>query len=555
MFRESSYEQLSFNDRMFSAGDQAKNAVDKSRAKLVGDIIYPNVDEKLFAGLYSSVGSRPNIEIKRYVAAFVLKRMYGLSDETFIEFLRCGALNFQYALHTTDEEIQPLSESSLVRFRKAVTAYNAEHKCDLIKEEFERISKIMATDMGLLPKDPSDDVDEDHVIMVRMDSMEIEAHAKSMARVEILYMTNVILIRFLLKKGFKNVIPSQLLHYLEDGDHNKVTYYRVANDKKEGIQDTRVSEIVSEMLLLKESMEHCFSTEILSNIPEYQVFLRVIDEQTYTDFNGMCIPKDKKDISPNSVQNPFDTTATYRFKGGHHRGHVLNVAEAIDGQGNGIIISGTVDANTRSDNSMAIDYVNDAPDDNSSKQILTADGAYNSDELEEIAAKKNIKVQTTSLVGKAPEDIIADFVLDGSNEKISSCPAGYVPTSNKYNGNNGYITAVMPNNCCASCPHRDKCKAKVNNKKHKSTVRVTAKMVTRAKQARNFSTDEGKANARRRNGVEGIMSVMRRKYKLDHIQVFSIEKLKSWVWASLLSYNLVKYQKYRASLGKQLSAA
>jgi len=39
--------------------------------------------------------------------------MYGLSDEAFLEFLLCRALNFQYALHTTQEEKQPLSISEV----------------------------------------------------------------------------------------------------------------------------------------------------------------------------------------------------------------------------------------------------------------------------------------------------------------------------------------------------------------------------------------------------------------------------------------------------------
>ncbi len=55
----------------------------------------------------------------------------------------------------------------------------------------------------------------------------------------------------------------------------------------------------------------------------------------------------------------------------------------------------------------------------------------------------------------------------------------------------------------------------------------------------------------RRNGVEGIMSVMRRKYDVDHIPVFGLKRLKTWIWTTLLSYNLVKYQKYRASLQKK----
>lgn len=57
-----------------------------------------------------------------------------------------------------------------------------------------------------------------------------------------------------------------------------------------------------------------------------------------------------------------------------------------------------------------------------------------------------------------------------------------------------------------------------------------------------------------RNGVEGIMSVMRRKYDIDHIPVFDLERLKSWIWTTLLSYDLVKYQKYKVSLEKQAVA-
>ena len=126
-----------------------------------------------------------------------------MTDEVLIEFLRCGALNFQYALHTTQEEKQPLSESSLRRFRRRLEADNATHHCDLVKEEFERISKQMAVDMGILHGDPNSGEDDSAPIIVRMDSMELEAYAKAMTRIEILYTANVIILRYLLKKGLK----------------------------------------------------------------------------------------------------------------------------------------------------------------------------------------------------------------------------------------------------------------------------------------------------------------------------------------------------------------
>ncbi len=152
---------------MLYANEQTKRAADASLAKLVGDVIYPNINESKFSGLFSSIGSHPNILIRRYVSALVLKRMYCMPDDVLIEFLRCGALNFQYALHTTQEEEQPLSESSLQRFRRRLEAYNEEHGCDLVKDEFERISRLMAMEMGLLHEDPNSGEDDSKHTIVR----------------------------------------------------------------------------------------------------------------------------------------------------------------------------------------------------------------------------------------------------------------------------------------------------------------------------------------------------------------------------------------------------
>ena len=293
MFRASNDVEITPEDRTLQLSKQAQKAVDMSKAKLVGDIVYPNIDEQKFTSLYSEVGSRPNIPIRKYVSALVLKRMYGLSDEVFLEFLRCGAMNFQYALHTLNEQVQPLSENSLRRFRRKVEAYNAKHSCDLIKEEFQSISRRMAVDMGLLRADPSEGEDGDQAILVRMDSMEIEAHAKAMSRIEILYTTIVIVLRWLLKKGFGSIIPDKLSHYKEDGDKNKVIYHRHKDDKDSSQAETHIEELVEEMQILKELMENNLSVGLLTVIPEYTVFLRVLDEQTIIDSGKRHIPKQR----------------------------------------------------------------------------------------------------------------------------------------------------------------------------------------------------------------------------------------------------------------------
>ena len=44
MFRETQEHQMTLNDRYLTTGKQARVAVVKSRAWMVGQVIYPNVD-------------------------------------------------------------------------------------------------------------------------------------------------------------------------------------------------------------------------------------------------------------------------------------------------------------------------------------------------------------------------------------------------------------------------------------------------------------------------------------------------------------------------------
>ena len=552
MFRKNQNVQITLDDRMLFINDQTKRAIDDSRAKLVGDIIYPNVDEDKFSSFFSETGSRPNIEIRKYVSFLVLERMYKMSEANALEFLRCGALNFQYAIHTTQDDRQPLSESSLRRFRRSVERYNKKNETDILKSEFERISIKLGIDMGILPN-PADE-DDNKTVLVRMDSMMVEAHAKVMTRLEILYMTIVVALRYLLKNDLDYLIPDNLVHYLKKDDHNKVLYYRAKEEEKASIQKSRIETTVQEMILLYDRLHLNFMPQFIASVPELAVFDRVYSEQIIQDENGARIPRDKHDISADSVQNPFDETATYRNKRGPHHGSVLNIAEAHDGHGNGVIIHAALEQNTTSDNELERQFIEQLPEDGPAIELQT-DGGYGSSELEKLEKSKNINRKSTSLTGTKADPVFADFTLDADEREVLTCPKGHVPTSCKYNANNGIITATMPDNCCSSCPNRDRCKAKVNNKKTRSTVRVKVETIKRAKHAKNLCTKEYKKAANDRNASEGIMSVLRRKYDIDHIPVFGLERSSTWIWCSLLSYNAVKYQRYQKWSEKQLQAA
>lgn len=97
------------------------------------------------------------------------------------------------------------------------------------------------------------------------------------------------------------MIPKELSHYFEEGDHNQVMYYRVSQDRKTGVQARRVVETIREMLLLHETLGRKFTLLFLSELPEYQIFQKVLEEQTRLDAAGNRVPKDKKEIPADSV--------------------------------------------------------------------------------------------------------------------------------------------------------------------------------------------------------------------------------------------------------------
>ncbi len=73
----------------------------------------------------------------------MLKEIFGQSDKEALDSLMFD-IRYQYALHTTSYEEQPVSKNSLTNFRTVVYKYNEEHGVDIIQEEFESYAKEFA---------------------------------------------------------------------------------------------------------------------------------------------------------------------------------------------------------------------------------------------------------------------------------------------------------------------------------------------------------------------------------------------------------------------------
>ena len=124
-------QQLTLTDSTLNLTQREKRVLEKSWAKTFAEKVFPAIDENIFSVLYSDKASRPNTPVNVIIGALILKEALGDTDDELVEALMFD-VRYQYALHTTSFEEQPLSDRTLSRFRARVLAYETEHDVDLI---------------------------------------------------------------------------------------------------------------------------------------------------------------------------------------------------------------------------------------------------------------------------------------------------------------------------------------------------------------------------------------------------------------------------------------
>jgi hypothetical protein len=258
--------------------------------------------------------------------------------------------------------------------------------------------------------------------------------------------------------------------------------------------------------------------ESYSSYDEYRLLKRMLYDQTS---DGQLKPS--KEISPRSLQNPSDEDATYRHKAGKgHKGYVANVVEDCGENGN-IITQYDYDVNLHSDSAFAAEVI-EGLGPQEEKTVLIADGAYASEENFEAATENNIELISTTLTGQEPPKIINDFEIE--DKTIKSCPAGHAPLDCEYKEDKELYRAHFDKATCEDCPFREECP--VIMQKKRALVKLSTSSINRAAYVEKLSTEEYKGYARKRNAVEGVPSVLRRRYGVDRMPVRGLLRSKMW---------------------------
>ena len=86
-FKSNDWQQLTFDDSLFSLTEREKKTLKKSWAKVFADEIFPAIDEERFSVLYSDKASRPNTPVNVIVGALIIKELFDYSDDEIVENL------------------------------------------------------------------------------------------------------------------------------------------------------------------------------------------------------------------------------------------------------------------------------------------------------------------------------------------------------------------------------------------------------------------------------------------------------------------------------------
>ena len=488
-------EQISLIDRLNNLTERERRFLDKSWAKPFGDRIFPMIDESKFEVLYCNHNGRPNTPVNVVIGSLIIKEMVGATDEELVDSIVLDP-RFQYALHLTSCAEIPYSDRTPSRFRERLYRHELTTGEDLLKEEIERLGEEFAKLLQI------------QGTLKRMDSVMVSTSSKNMGRLELMYTCVSNLVKALVQSGASGLLPEHLLKYAEESNINAICY-RLEKDEVK----TRLETVTKDAL---EVFELCNGAD--SGCEEYQLLERMLKDQTR---DGQL--KVNSEISPNSLQNPSDRDATYRRKAGKaHKGYVGNVVEDCGEEGN-IITQYDYDVNLHSDTDFAAEVIAELGL-QEEPTILITDGAYASQENFQTALDNNIELVPTTLTGQEPPKIINDFEIE--EQEIKSCPAGHAPIDCTYNDEKETYRAHFDKATCESCSHRENCPVVMQKKR--ALVKLSTTTIERAAYVEKLSTAEYKEHARKRNGVEGVPSVLRRRYGVDRMPVRGLLRSKLW---------------------------
>src|SRR5699024_479421 len=485
--------------------------------------VFLHIHEERFAILYSDQLSRPNKPVNVLVSLLILKELNDLTDEELIDAYYFD-YRFQHALGISDLSDEGLAINTLTNFRSRLVRYEAQTGIDLLHIEMEAIAEQLAQHMAL------------NKSMARMDSLMVASSSKKMSRLELVYTVVRNMVQVLDETDGVSV-PQAFVSFLQE-EHKNDALYRTKSDQTASKLEQLIQQ-ASNLFQIVQQKPFVRDTEAFHHLK------RLLEEQCTQGEDGTFTPLEGNAIPPESLQNPSDSDATYRNKGGeNHIGYSLNIVEVRDQERDaGLILNHDYQFNSHSDADYGEAFIDNHP---LSDKIdtLSVDGAYYRLETVEKAEKKEVEINFSHLTGRPKKENqigVNTFTIEPESNQIIECTAGYAPVRSTYQQDQDVYTAKFEKAYCHNCPLQAQCP--VQEQKKYNNIRFTGNKLQTDMVRSQMGTKRHKELSNYRAGIEGIPSILRRVFHIDHIPVRGHVRSKIWVHAKVMALNFKMFWK------------
>jgi len=201
-------------------------------------------------------------------------------------------------------------------------------------------------------------------------------------------------------------------------------------------------------------------------------------------------------------------------------GYTANIVEKFDDK-NRMITGYDLQKNTYSDQKFAKDTIEKLTVEKDGVTALV-DGAYYSEDIAKKAKSKNIKMVPTSLTGGGKNSNCGKFEIEEKEHLVKKCPSGHKPIDSTFK--EGSYRAHFNKKHCSSCPLQKDCP--VVKQKKSYLFKVSETKLHRSRLITKMGTSEYQEFASKRAGIEGVFSVLRRRYRVDHLPIRGLVRVK-----------------------------
>lgn len=287
----------------------------------------------------------------------------------------------------------------------------------------------------------------------------------------------------------------------------------------------------------------CFENdEAVTALEPYQALVRVFSEQCVLD--GETVEVVKKPGS-NCLQNPSDPDATY--DGHKGPGYQVQIAETFDENNNVNLVTAVIpETACAHDSDAVVPVLNELEEAERLPEMMVADTLYGSDENVLESEARGVEL-IAPVPGKKPEEAedgkqagfeAADFEMHPETHTIERCPAGHAPEFSRYNQDTQEGVAIFDAASCAACPMHTQCPA--GTSKTGDRIDYGGKRGRIEARRKKQESEAFKTVYRKRSGIEGTMSALKRRCGLGRLRVRGKTAVYTSIVLKTAGYNMLQ---------------